>query len=288
MAKKALITGSEGMLAYDLARVWGERGYQVIGLSHAQLDITQQDQVRRAIGELKPDIVFTTPGIGVDTCESQPAKGFKLHTWGAANVARQCEQVGASCVYISTCGLFGDEVKFYSEYDQVQLKTQYARSKFMGEEASIQHCSRTFIVRPGWLFGGTVKHRRNFVYQRYQEALQTPLLSSASDKFGCPTFTQDLAAKMLEVVESEEYGRYHITNSGSASRYDYVKCIVESFSLDTEVEPVDSLSFPRSAPVPDCETLENLNVKFLGLNPMEPWQDAIKRYVDSLKSESML
>ncbi len=158
----------------------------------------------------------------------------------------------------------------------------------MGERASFEHCSRTFVFRPGWLFGGTVEHQRNFVYQRYLEAGQKPVLTSASDKFGCPTFTQDLAAKMLEVIESEEYGTYHVTNSGSASRYEYVKFIVRSFGLDTPVEPVDSSSFPRSAPVPDCEMLENLNVKFLGLDAMQPWQDAIQKYVGSLKSELLI
>ena len=272
------------MLAVDLARVWSDAGFQVTGLSHARLDITQPDQVRQAIEQEKPDIVVNTPGIGVDTCELDPEKGFHLHSWAAANLARQCERAGAACVYISTCGLFGDKVKFYSEYDPVQLKTQYARSKLLGEKASLEYCSRTFVFRPGWLFGGTVEHQRNFVYQRYQEACQKPLLTSASDKFGCPTFTRDLATKMLEIVESEEYGLYHVTNSGSASRHEYVKFIVESFGLDTPVEPVDSSSFPRVAAVPDCEMLENLNIKFLGLDPMAPWQDAIQRHVGSIKA----
>ena len=109
------------------------------------------------------------------------------------------------------------------------------------------------------------------------------MIRSANDKFGTPTFTKDLAAKILEITETEEYGLYHLTNSGCASRYDYVKHIVEEFDLTTAVEPVDSAAFPRAAPVPDCELLDNLNLKFLGIEPMEPWQDAISRYVASLK-----
>ena len=83
---------------------------------------------------------------------------------------------------------------------------------------------------------------------------------------------------------SQEYGIYHVTNSGQASRYDYVKCILDAFGSDTAVEPVDSTAFPRSAPVPNCELLDNLNLKFLGLEPMAPWQEAIQKYVATLKS----
>ena len=93
----------------------------------------------------------------------------------------------------------------------------------------------------------------------------------------------DRTSKMLELIETEQYGLYHITNTGKASRYEYVKFIVETFGLSTEVEPVDSSVYPRSAPVPDCEMLENLNLKFLGLDPMTSWQESIQRYARSLK-----
>jgi dTDP-4-dehydrorhamnose reductase len=280
---KVLITGSQGMLASDLTRVWSAARHEVIGLSHADLDIADPGQVRSAMERVAPDLLVNTPGIGVDTCELEPEKGFQIHTWGGANVARECERTGASLVYISTCGVFGDEVKYYSEYDPVVLKTQYARSKFMGEEAAMAACPRTFVIRPGWLFGGSPHHQRNFVYQRYQEAQQNPVLRSANDKFGSPTATSELAEKIMDLVATEAYGLYHIANVGRASRYDYVKAIVKAFGLDTTVEPVDSSAYPRPAPVPDCESLDNVNLGFLGLPPMSDWHEAVQRYVAELK-----
>ena len=228
MNKKVLITGSQHPLASDLARVWSASGFEVVGYSHAQLDITQRSQVQDALTQVKPDIVINTPAIGVDICELEPEKAFLLHTWASETVARQCQSVGAALVYISTCGLFEDEIKFYSEYDPVALKTRCARSKFMGEQRAAQACDRTFVIRPGWLFGGNPSHSRNFVYQRFLETQKSSVLRSAGDKFGCPTFTGELTAKILEVVETEESGLYHVTNSGSASRYEYVQCIVEA------------------------------------------------------------
>jgi len=287
MNKKVLITGGSGMLATDMARTWSESGYDVVSLSHSQLDITQADQVKQAIEMTAPDVVVHTPGIGVDACETVPEDGFNLHTWSAGLVGRQCQRRGAALVYISTCGLFGDEKQFNAEYEPVVLKTQYARSKFLGEQEAMRQCERSFIIRPGWLFGGSPSHNRNFVYQRYLEAKRaeasdTPVIRSASDKFGNPTATAELSAMILAIVDTQEYGLYHVTNAGAASRYDYVKCIVEAFGLTTAVEPVTSDSFVRSAPVPDCELLDNLNVKFLGLEPLGPWQEAIQRYVAGL------
>lgn len=283
MSKKLLITGSEGMLATDLGRTWAAAGWEVVGLSHAELDVTQREQVSACLGQIRPDVVVNTPGIGVDVCELKPEEGFRLHAWAAGSIAQECQRIGSSFIYISTCGLFGDQVKAYSEYDPVHLKTQYARSKYAGEQMVAQACRQSFIIRPGWLFGGAPSHPRNFVYQRFLEAKKAPVMRSANDKVGSPTFTGDLAAKVLEIFEIGEYGLYHVTNGGCASRYDYVKCIVEAFGLSTPVEPVDSSFYTRTAPVPDCEWLENLNVKFVGLAPLGPWQEAIQKYVRSLE-----
>lgn len=287
MDKSVLITGSRGMLASDISKVWTEAGYTVTELPHESLDITRPDQVSLAMDGIKPNIVINTPGISVDVCETDPRAGYRIHTWAAQNIATNCRRIGAVCVYISTCGLFGDDIKFYSEYDPVEIKTKYARSKYLGEKVSSIQCEELFVIRPGWLFGGQISHSRNFVYQRYLEAVDKHTLISAADKYGSPTYTMDLSKKLLEVVESEQYGLYHITNTGQASRYEYVQFIIDCLGIDATVDPVDSSFFQRSAPVPDCEMLENLNIQFLGIDLMSDWQDAIDRYVWQLKRQGL-
>lgn len=271
------------MLATDLARIGEEKGYEVNSLGREQLDVTQASQVRDALEGLKPDYVVHMAGLGVDFCEVNPEEGYRVHTWATGRIARHCQRMGATLLHVSTCGLFGDEVRFYSEYDPVTLKTKYAHSKFLAEQAAQDHCERTYNVRPGWLFGGTPGHKKNFVFQRFEEARGQPVLKSVGDKFGSPTYTVDLAVKLLELLTTEEYGLYHITNEGGGSRYEYVKCIVDAFGLPTSVEMVDSSFYPRPSPVPGSEMLENLKLKFLGLARLEPWQDAIQRYVQILK-----
>ena len=157
--------------------------------------------------------------MGVDLCETTPEEGYRTHSWASGILARSCERIGATFLYISSCGLFGDELKFYSEYDPVVLKTKFAHSKSLGELEAKNHCQKVFVVRCGWLFGGMSSHRRNFVYQRFKEAREKSVINSAGDKFGSPTYTCDLASKMLELLKTDSYGTYHVSNTGGCSRF---------------------------------------------------------------------
>ena len=281
---KVLITGGQGMLATEVVRTYsGLPDHEVLAPGRQELDVTAAAEVRATMDGSRPDIVIHTAAMHVDSCEENPDEAYRVNAWATRVLARACEAQGCVFVYISTCGLFGDEVRAYSEYDPVVLKTAYARSKHAGEVAVQEVCERHFVVRPGWLFGGERAHAKNFVARRYDEARRTEVMRSAMDKHGSPTFTGDLVARIVELVRSGEYGRYHIANEGGCTRQEYVVQILRSFGLDTPVEGVDSSHYPRKAMVPDCEILTTLNAPFIGLGSLPPWQGAVDRYVRSLQ-----
>lgn len=285
MRKKIFITGGKGMLATALEDFYCQKDDKVSAPTHLELDVLDNAKVKKAISSFKPNYVFHTAALHVDPCEENPELAFKLNAWASHNIARACRESNAQLIYISSCGYFGDEKKFYSEYDPVVLKTVYAKSKFAGEGLSLKECPQTFAIRPGWLFGGSISHKKNFVYQRYKEALKNPQLKSASDKFGCPTYTEDLVLKIDEIIQNGRFGLYHVTNTSGCSRYEYVKKIIECCGLKTEVVPIDSSEFPRKANIPSCELLYNWNLKFLGLEPMPSWEDAIERCAKKMLKE---
>ncbi len=274
------------MLGSDLTTHLAETDrVDVHPLSHKELDITDPARVAEALQSLNPGVVIHTAALHVDPCEENPSDAFRVNAWATRTLARACQQQNATLVYISTCGLFGDEIKACTEYDPVTLKTVYAHSKYEGEIFVRQFCERHLIIRPGWLFGGSIHHEKNFVIKRYQEALQTSVMRSVYDKHGSPTCTSDLAMGIAQLLETQEYGTYHLANQGSASRAAYVRHIIECFGLSTPVEEVDSSHYPRKADVPDCEILDGLNIRFLGLDALPPWEDAIARYVRKIKPE---
>lgn len=285
MKKKILITGGKGMLASAIEEFYVQQGDSVFAPTHDELDVCDFLGFKDALESFKPNLVFHTAAIHVDACESSPERAFQLNSWASKNIASLCAANDATLVHISTGGLFGDEVKYYTEYDPVKLKTVYAVSKYQGELLSQAECHNTYVIRPGWLFGGSTEQKKNFVFQRYLDAKKSASIKSANDKFGCPTFVDELAAKIDEIIQTGFFGVYHVSNSGGCSRYDYIKKIIECFKLKTEVIPVASSEFPRKADVPDCELLNNLNMKFIGVAALPPWQDAIERYVHAIKKE---
>lgn len=284
---KILFTGAGGMLACDFIAYLEEiEGHEVIAMDRSAMDITDRESVKATMEEHRPDVVIHTAAqTNVDLCEEDPEMAYRINAEGTANVAEFCGKRGAKMVYISSCGFFGDEVRPYSEEDPVVLKHVYAKSKYQGEEKVKEFCPEYFIVRPGWLFGGSIEHRKNFVYARYKEALSKDQMESAEDKYGSPTYTLHLAKKIMDLLDTDHYDIYHITNQGQASRYDYVKEIIDAFGLDTEVVPVDSGKFQRSAPVPDCEVLDNMNLRKYAFELLPAWQDAIREYVGKIKGE---
>jgi dTDP-4-dehydrorhamnose reductase len=282
--KKILITGGHGMLASDLASQLREMGSEVLAPSRQELNVLDLPALRSAVQDSGCDTVIHTAAMHVDPCEDSPRDAFRVNAWATRQLAAICEQSGATLVYISTCGLFGDRVKPYSEYDDVVLKTVYARSKYFGEEGVREVMPNHLIIRPGWLFGGSPDHGKNFVFRRYEEARSAAVMQSACDKFGSPTLTSDLASRVVELASQQIYGTYHVANSGRASRADYVRGILRAFRMDTPVEDVDSSAFPRKADVPDCEVLACLNSAYSGLDDLPPWQEAIERYVAGMKA----
>lgn len=281
-----LITGGSGMLATDVAAyLSAQSSYQVLTLPRARLDVTRSEEVESALAGHRPAVVINTAALHVDDSEAAPEKAFAINAWGARSLARACERHGAGLVHISTGGLFGNEVRAYHEYDPVVLQTVYARSKYAGEEYVRHFCKRYFILRLGWLYGGSVFQRKNFVVARYREAIQKPLVHSVGDKHGSPTYTNDVAWAIHSLLDSEQYGLYHIANQGGCSRADYVRAIVKAFGLDTPVEEVDSNHFPRKAQVPDCEILTSFNLGYASLPLLPPWQESLARYVSSIQDE---
>ena len=129
--KQILITGGQGMLATDLRVILSLiKHYQVRALSHRELDVTDAGRLQEAVAELKPSVLIHTAAMHVDPCEENSSDAFRVNAWATRSLARICQKYDVELVCISTCGLFGNGLRAYSEYDPVVLKTVYARSKF--------------------------------------------------------------------------------------------------------------------------------------------------------------
>lgn len=281
---KVLVTGAKGQLGTDLVLLLSDRGYEVYGYGREELDITNFDQVKRVIREIHPDVVIHTAAYTkVDLAESEPDQAFLINSYGTRNVAVVSEAVGAKLVYISTDYVFdGTATTPYNEFASTNPLSVYGKSKLAGEQFVRDLHSKFFIVRTSWVYG---KHGNNFVKTMLKLAQERDELMVVHDQIGCPTYTVDLANCVLELIQTEKYGVYHVSNSGHCSWYEFAKAIFEEAGIKVKVNPCTTKDFPRPAPRPAYSVFDHMSLRLNGFRKMREWREALREFLHYIKED---
>ncbi|PZF58985.1 dTDP-4-dehydrorhamnose reductase [Curtobacterium sp. MCSS17_008] len=268
-----LVTGAAGMLGQDLQRALGGRA--VTALTRADLDVTDQAAVTDAVAG--HDVVVNAAAYTkVDDAESHEDAAFAVNARGAAVLATATAAAGARLVQVSTDYVFdGTGTAPYAEDEPTRPLGAYGRTKAAGEGAvrTIAPDS-SYIVRTAWLYGAGGP---NFAKTMVRLAASHDTVSVVTDQVGQPTWTADLAAQIVALLDSgAPAGVYHGTNGGQASWYDFTRAIFDEVGLDPErVLPTDSSAFVRPAPRPAYSVLGHEAWGRAGLPPMRDWREAL-------------
>jgi len=275
---KYLVTGAHGMLGRDVVAALA--GREVTGLGRADLDIADAAAVREAVDGY--DVVINTAAYTrVDDAETDEDAAFAVNATGADNLAIATAETGATLAHFSTDYVFdGTASSPYPEEAPTHAVTAYGRTKAAGEAFVRQHGpARTFVIRVAYLYG---QHGGNFVTTMLRLAAQRDSLSVVTDQRGQPTWTKDVAAQTLALLDSgAPAGVYHATNSGSASWFEFARAIFETRGLDPErVLPTDSAHYVQRAPRPAYSVLGHDAWARAGLAPMREWRDALREALE--------
>jgi len=240
------------------------------------LDVRRDDHIADWIQQIRPDfIVHLAAETDVDLCESNPNHAYTTNALGTQIVAQACLDANLPMAYISTAGVFdGKKNEAYTEEDPAIPINVYGASKLEGERHVQKMIARHYIVRAGWMVGGGDRDHKFVakILQQLDEGAQT--IYAVDDKWGTPTYAPDFSRCFARLIETEEYGLYHMACLGSGTRYDVARKILEVLGRDREVEleAVGSEFFQDSypAPRPRSEMMRNLHLDQLGLNTMRP------------------
>ena len=273
-------TGSNGMLGHDLIDVLDGK-HELIKTTSKSLDITDEDKVKDYIVNENPDIVINSAAYtDVDGCETNEEIAYKVNGEGVKNLALACKVVDCPLLHISTDYVFnGENNKPWMEDDEVGPISIYGKSKLQGEEAIESILDNFFIIRTSWLYG---INGGNFPKTMLELAKTHDTLTVVTDEIGTPTYTLDLAQAIAELIETEYYGIYHITNSDYCSWFDFAKYIFEVKNIDVNVVPVTAEEFARPASRPHYSVLNNSNWVNNGFKPLRSYKEAIKDYLKHL------
>ena len=278
---KILITGSNGMLGHDLQEVLNDK-HELILTTSKTLDITDKNQVLKVICENNPDVVINSAAYtDVDGCEDNHDFAYSVNGDGVRNLALACKEIDCPLVHISTDYVFnGKNNRPWVEDDEIDPINVYGKSKLEGEEAILEILDKYFIVRTAWLYG---VNGRNFPKTMLELAKNHSEITVVYDEVGSPTYTLDLAYGIFQLIETDYYGIYHLTNSESCSWCEFARYIFEVAGVDVKVIPVTASEFARPAPRPSYSVLENKNWIDNGFKPLRSYKEAIKEYIELIK-----
>ena len=281
---KVAVIGANGQLGTDLCRALPVS--DVIPLTEDDIDIADMASVSKLMLRTRPDTIINTAAyVRVDDCEDEIDKAFSVNALGARNVAVLAQELAARLVHISTDYVFGGEPELrltpYTEFDAPVPLSVYGKSKLAGEDLVRHLCHEHFIIRSSALFGvaGSCGKGGNFIETMLGLARERTEVRVVDDQVFSPTYTWDLARKITQVMNTDHYGIFHVTNRGACSWYGFATEILRLAGLKTPVVPITSEQYPQKARRPRYSVLDNYHLRLLGLDDMRPWPEALKDYM---------
>lgn len=281
---KILVTGYKGQLGYDVVNEATSRGIEAIGVDIDEMDITNQEQVNTVIKSGNYDaVVHCAAWTAVDKAEEPELFDTvkKVNATGTKYIADVCEELDIPLMYFSTDYVFdGEGTTPWNEYDERHPLNVYGLTKAQGEEF-VEKLKKHFIIRIAWVFG---KNGNNFIKTMLRLGKERGAVSVVNDQVGNPTYTYDLAKLVVDMIQTDKYGKYHATNSGDfISWYDFACEIFKQAGMDVKVTPVDSNQFPAKAKRPKNSRMNQTELDKNGFDRLPAWQDALGRYLKEIE-----
>ena len=299
---KVLVTGVGGQLGHDVMNELASRGYEGIGsdiketysgiqdgtavttMPYVPMDITDAASVEKVLTEAAPDVVVHCAAwTAVDLAEDEDKKDIvkAVNATGTKNIADVCKKLDCKMVYISTDYVFdGQGTRPWEPDDERHPLNVYGQSKYEGELAVEELVEKFFTVRIAWVFGVNGK---NFIKTMLRIGKERGAASVVDDQIGSPTYTYDLARLLVDMIQTDKYGRYHATNEGLCSWYEFACEIFRAAGMDVKVTPVHSDEYPAAkAKRPMNSRMSKEKLTENGFERLPEWKDAVARYLKEI------
>ena len=302
---KILVTGVGGQLGHDVMNELAARGYDAIGsdialqysgvadespvtrMPYMQMDITDAQRVANVLGDVKPDVVMHCAAwTAVDLAEEEKNRDRvrAINAEGTRYIAEQCRKLGCKLMYISTDYVFDGQgsTPWQPDCTSYAPLNVYGQTKLEGELAVRECVEKFFIVRIAWVFGVS---GNNFIKTMIRLGQTHDALRVVCDQIGTPTYTLDLARLLVDMIETEKYGCYHVTNEGGyISWADFAREIFKQAAMPVQVIPVTTKEYGLSkAARPYNSRLCKDKLMENGFIPLPDWKDALSRYLKILR-----
>jgi dTDP-4-dehydrorhamnose reductase len=282
---RILLTGSSGILGSDIVRTLKTKKIEFKELDYRLIS----NDIKTCRDSLLwcDVIIHAAANTDVEFCEKNPNESFQDNFVISSILCELACKYKVKFVFISSTGVYGDYKKTpYNEYDKPNPLTVYHKHKFEVEKLTISNNPHNLIFRLGWLFGGSICNKKNFIARRIDEAKKSlftknKTMYSNVDQYGNPSYSKDISGVIIDLIGLQQSGIFNCVNEGVVSRYDYVSSIIKFANIDIPLEAKSASFFDRVAPVSINESAENLRLKEINYPSIRDWKVGLKEYISA-------
>lgn len=261
-----LVTGANGQLGNCMRNAATGSADNYIFTDVAELDITNPEAVRKAVKDNNIKIIVNCAAYtNVDKAENDVVMAEKLNAGAVDNLAQAIKAINGTLIHISTDYVFGGSQGNTprTETEPVNPTGVYGLTKLQGEQAIEMSGCKALIFRTAWLYS---EYGKNFVKTMLNLTSTKPELKVVFDQVGTPTYAQDLADAIFDIIENRKFdgneGIYHYSNEGVCSWFDFTKAIAETAgNTGCDIQPCHSDEFPSPVVRPPYSVLDKTKFK---------------------------
>jgi dTDP-4-dehydrorhamnose reductase len=259
---KVLITGCDGQIGRALLKSI-PTGVVAMGLSHRDLDITDESAVKTCVTRHSPEIIINAAAYtAVDRAEIEVEGAWRVNAEGPLRLAQAAREVKARLLHISTDFVFdGSSSAPYTPDAKTNPLNVYGRSKEEGERHVLAELPAAgLVLRTSWIYAA---EGNNFVRTMLKLMGAGKPVSVVADQVGTPTSARSVAEVLWRLAARPDlHGIHHWTDAGVASWYDFAIAIAEEaaqiglLAQDATVRPITTVEYPTPARRPRFSVLD--------------------------------
>ena len=285
---KILVTGSKGQLGSALLKLGNNfTDYNFCFTDINDLDLVNFSEVEKYVITQHIDVIINCAAYtNVEKAEGELSIANDINHLAVENLAQIAKKFHLKIIHISTDYVFdGNSSEPYTETDIPNPKSVYGLTKLKGERALLKiNPKNSIIIRTSWLYS---IYGHNFVKTILKLAGEKERISVVSDQIGSPTYANDLAQAILQLVpllKNKTVQIYHFANKGACSWFQFAEEIIKLSKNTCEVEPITSEKFETKVNRPRFSLLNTENIETAFQLKIPYWKDSLKRCLLEVKS----
>jgi len=277
--KTILVTGANGQLGREMQVIAAAYpAYHFLFVTKEELPIDNEAAVKNYFNQHAVAVCVNCAAYtAVDKAETETDKAYSVNATAAGNLAATCNENGSLFIHISTDYVFdGTAAIPYTEDHPVHPVNAYGASKLKGEELAWQNNPASIIIRTSWVYSS---FGSNFVKTMLRVMKERESVNVVSDQQGCPTYAADLAAAIMQIINSANRtaGIYNYANSGVINWYEFATAIKELAGSKCIVHPIPSSQYPTPARRPNYSVLDTSKIQLTFNLTIPAWRSSLAK-----------